>query len=451
MSTFLQVLRLMFWINPLQRVLACLGVISIVASSILTLLYASPFPTFAVSLEGLIHTSMASMLMGGVYWRIASAPRIVRLAPHGRTRLLGSVAGLLLLIALLWTVDYWLLILRWVAPKYHPPLRDHLIGMAGCVAVGSVAAIGLFIASRSPVAALLVLIAVASPGLAITLFDVDLQRQVRPAPLVSALLALIWLPFAIWYLRARRISRPRWLASGGQDVLATATVSVARPKSRREAIERLLLGGTTAVQIGLLWFVVLGLLLGLQWLFFRAGEPPDPEVVVRVMHASLCICPIVATIVSFAAIRRSRAPWLLATSSRVEFFACIDRILMRLNYLMALVHAFWFIALWFAFSWQPGPFLEQLDAKQLNWMLLWVPGFFATNAQLARLWKWPVAAFAAGTLVILWRLSGTGTRGYLLSVLLLIAAIVATFALRVLARRRWRDGDFPRAATSSAS
>jgi hypothetical protein len=270
-------------------------------------------------------------------------------------------------------------------------------------------------------------------------------------PTVTALLALIWIPFSIWYVTARRISPPRWLASGGQDVLATAKVSVTRPKTRREAMERLLLGGTTAVRIGLLWFVVLGLLLGLQWLFFRIGEPPDPDVRARVMYASLCICPIVTTIVSFAAIRRSRTPWLLATSSRTEFFGCIDGILMRLNYVMALVHAFWLIALWFAVSWQPGPFLEQLDAKQLNWMLLWVPGFFATNAQLARLWKWPIAAFAAAALFVLWRLSATGTRGHLLSAMLLIAAIVATYALRVLARRRWRDGDFPRVPAAAAS
>jgi hypothetical protein len=80
-----------------------------------------------------------------------------------------------------------------------------------------------------------------------------------------------------------------------------------------------------------------------------------------------------------------------------------------------------------------------------------VPGLFATNAQLARLPKWPVAILAAGALVVVWRFSETGARAYLLAVMLLIAAIVATFALRVLARRRWRDGDFPRGIAAATS
>jgi hypothetical protein len=447
MSTFLQVLRLVFWINPLQRALTCLGVILVVADSIVTLLYTN---RLSLSLTGLIYALMVSLLTSGVYWRIASAPRIVRLAPHGRTRLLGSVAGLVLLIPLLWVLQNWLYFLLWVDPKYMPSMTGHLVELAGSVLMASVAAVGLFIASRSPFAALVVLVVVASPGIASTLFDVDLQRVLGPLPMVSALLALIWIPFSIWYLKARRISPPRWLASGGQDVLATAMVSWARPKSRREALERQLLGGTTVVWLALQWFVVLGLLLGLQWLLDRVGEPRDPKLVARVMYVSLCICPIVTTIVCFAAIRRSRALWLLATSSRVEFFASIDSILMRLNYLMALVHLSWLVALWFAFSWRHGPLLEQLDATQLNWLLLWVPEFFATNAQLARLPKWSSAIFAAGAMVVLWRLSATGERGNLLAVMLLVAAITATFVLRVLARHRWRDGDFPRKAIGQA-
>ncbi len=446
MKTFLQVLRLAFWANPLQRALTCIGVLAIAVNSsgMLGFVWGDVLAFFML-------TTVVSLLMGGVYWRIASAPRIVRLAPHGRTRLLGSFLVLLLLVALVWAAQQWLYYLRWVNPKYHLLLTLHLVELVGIALVASVAVTGLFVASRSPFAALVVLVVLVSPGLAVTLFEVDLQRRVQSAPRNLALLALIWIPFAIWYLKARRISPPRWLASGGQDVLATATVSAARPRSRQEAFERLLLGGTTIRQLGLLWFLVLGFLLGLQWLFVRVGDPRDPALVARVMYFSLCICPLVTTIVSFAAIRRSRAPWLLATSSRVEFFAGIDRILMRMNAVMVLVHAFWLVAVWLVYSRQPGPLLGQLDAAQLNWLLLWVPGFFATNAQLARLPKWPITLLATGALIFLWRLSAAGTRGYLFATLLLIAAVIATFALRVLARRRWRDGDFPRAATSAAS
>lgn len=450
MSTFWQVLRLAFWINPLQRVLTCLGVVIVVTGLLLALPFPLPGSTLPLPFLGVLFISTASVLVGGVYLRLVSAPRIVRLAPHGRQRLLFSVIGLILLIALLWVSQYWLFFLRWVDPKFHPSFVSQLAGMAGSAVVTSAALVGLFIASRSPFAALLVVVVLFSPGLAAKYFDADL-RLLGGLRGELGTLALIWIPFGVWFLKVRRISAPHWLAGDGQDVLATTLISTTGPKSQREALERLLLGGTTVVRFGLQWLLVLALLLGMQWMLARVGDPSDPALVHRVMIASLCIVPIVTTVVSFAAIRRSRALWLLVTSSRVEFFACIDRILMRLNGVMVLVHALWLAVLWFAFSWPPGPFLEQLHSAQLNWMLLWVPGFFVVSAQLARLPKWPVAIVVLAALYFLWPLSAAGSLGYLATMLLLIVAIIATFALRVLARRRWREGDFPRVVTSAAS
>ncbi len=100
MSTFLQMLRLAFWLNPLQRVLTCIGIALVVVEVLYTLFHGLAFLSSSASTRGL-HVSAASLLMGGVYWRIVSAPRIVRLAPHGRARLLAGVLGVVLVVALL--------------------------------------------------------------------------------------------------------------------------------------------------------------------------------------------------------------------------------------------------------------------------------------------------------------------------------------------------------------
>ncbi len=143
----------------------------------------------------------------------------------------------------------------------------------------SVAVVRLFAASRSLLAALatlLVLVAVLSPSVTDILFRVlpqyggshqwvGIRHEVVPS------IILIWVFFAIWYLRARRIHPPGWLVGGGHDVLATALVSTVAPQSRNEALQRQLLGGTTVIRLGAQWFVILGFLLGLQWLLAKSG------------------------------------------------------------------------------------------------------------------------------------------------------------------------------------
>ncbi len=458
MSTFWQVLRLAFWINPLQRVLTCIGVALMVGGVILALPFGVPGSTLPAPFLGVFFVSTTSVLVGGVYLRLISAPRIVRLAPHGRPRLLFSVMGLILVIALLWTLQYWLFFLRWVDPKFHPSFTSQLVGLADSAAVTSTALVGLFIASRSPFAALVVIFVLFSPGLAAKLFDADLRQLVGLRGSLGTL-ALIWIPFGVWYLNARRISAPGWLARSGQDVLATTLIIANRPESQREALERLLLGGTTVMRFGLQWFLVLALLLGMQWLLASVGDPSDPALVIRVMLASLCIVPIVTTIVSFAAIRRSRAIWLLATSSRGEFFSRIERILIRLNLVMALVCASWLVVLWLAQPKQPDSTLHLLSAGHFQLLALWVAGLFAIYTQLAGLPKWPIATLAATVLVyVLWvvnepadQVGMTDTAQVLAAVVLMIALTIATVALRWLAQRRWSNGDLPRAVTSPAS
>ncbi|MEO8314931.1 MAG: hypothetical protein ABI645_09070 [Pseudomonadota bacterium] len=467
MRTFLQVLRLAFWINPLQRVLTCIGVVFIVTIGVGALSNSPPYLVWHrgylpidLLFSGSIIATIATLLMSGVYWRIASAPRIVRLAPRGRTRLIAGIIGVVLLVALLWAV-YWRFSAQWVHPEFPVSLTTYLAGVADSALLPSVAVVGLFIASRSPLAALAVLILLVSPGVASVLFDVNLLGYMRgrilfssPGPGALMLLALIWIPFTIWYLRARRISPPAWLGGDGQDVLATNMVSWARPRSRRVALERQLLGGITIVRFGLQWFVVLGLLLGLQWLLLRVGEPSEPAVVARVMYASLCICPVVTTVVSFAAIRRSRALWLLTASTRGEFFACVELILRRLHVVMMLVFASWLAVLWFSEYWQPGPGMDRI---WLLWGLSWL-GLFAIYAQFAGWPKWPVAIVAAGATFSVWGFFDAPASNHwsqaaegLTATSLIVTAGVASIALRWHAHRRWRKGDFPRAVTSTAS
>jgi hypothetical protein len=457
MSTFLQVLRLAFWGGLPQRVLTCVGVIAIatgigqwwsigLALSVSTILFSVFF--FA---------SAAVLLIGGVYWRMASAPRIVRLAPHGRAHLLGSVIGLVLLIGFLWYLMFWLSLRSLLPASIYLSPTVHLAEGATCSIVATVAAMGAFIASRSPLAALVVLIVLIAPDVAASLFDVRLSRHNTPASVLLAVAGLIWILFAAWYLRARRISRPGWLSGGGDDVLATALVSAAGPKSRNEALQRQLLGGTTILRFGAQWLVILGLLLGLQWLLATFAQT-ESTASAQVMYASLCICPVVTTMVSFAAIRRSRTLWLLTGSTRGEFFNGVERILVRLNLVMVLVFACGLAALWFAQSWRTGTISDQVALANVHLMSLWIVGLFAIYGQLARWPKWLVAVLAAATLVFVWWLTAWGLRshpGKPLEVLwgtgLIMTVPVAWIALRWQAQRRWREGDFPRAITSAAS
>jgi hypothetical protein len=456
-STFLQVLRLAFWGGFPQRVLTCVGV-SAIATGI-----GRPWPIgLSLSVSTMLFSvffvaSAAVLMIGGVYWRMASAPRIVRLAPHGRANLLVSAIGLVLLMGCLWHLMFWLSLQRWFPAAAYLSPTVHLVDTVGLSIMATLAAMGAFIASRSPLAALVVLLVLIAPGASASLIDVRLSRHNTSVSVLLAMFALIWMLFAAWYLRARRVSRPGWLSGGGDDVLATALVSAAGPKSRSEALQRQLLGGTTILRFGAQWLVILGLLLALQWLFASLAQT-DPTTSAQVMYASLCICPVVTTMVSFAAIRRSRTLWLLTGSTRGEFYNCVERILVRLNLAMVLVFACGLAALWFAQSWRTGPIIDQVALANVHLMSLWIVGLFAIYAQLARWPKWLVAVLAASTLVIVWWLTVLALRSHtvkslevLLGTGLIMTVPVAWIALRWHAQRCWREGDLPRAVTSAAS
>ncbi len=91
-------------------------------------------------------------------------------------------------------------------------------------------------------------------------------------------------------------------------------------------------------------------------------------------------------------------------------------------------------------------------------MSLWSLGTLAIYAQFAGWPKWPVAMIAAGMLILLWWLTSLpettprqGAVTGLAATTLLIAAAVTHIVLRWQAQRRWCEGDFPRAVTSTAS
>jgi hypothetical protein len=448
MNTFFQVLRLAFWMNPLQRVCTGMGVLIMVVGSILALPFGMPGSTLPAPFLGFLLVSAASLLAGGVYWRLVSAPRIVRLAPHGRSRLLVSVFALVLLIAVLWMLQYWLFFLLWVEPRFYPTVSSQFVGMVGFMVSASTLVVGMFIASRSPTAALGLLIWMAVPGILAWLLDIDLLPRKGPAASL-VMLGVIWIPFSIWYLRARRINRPSMLVAGGQDVLATATVSVCPPRSRDEAVRRQLLGGSSVVRLSVQWFAAAGLLLGIQWVLARVGEPSDQQLVTQAMYASLLLCPVVTTLVSSAAIRRSRVLWLVTGSSRAELFAIVERVLFRVTRGLALTFAVWFAVLWITQLPKPPA------GTVLAFATLVLMGQFATYAQLAWLPRWPTAIFAGVGLMLIWRLATVWFApevqrpGAAIVALLMIVGI-ATAALRGLAQRRWRDGDFPRSANVAA-
>ncbi len=64
--------------------------------------------------------------------------------------------------------------------------------------------------------------------------------------------------FAIWFLLARRVRPPGWLLPGGQSVLAAVALAESSNGvfGGSEALERLLMGGSSVSRLLIQWLLV---------------------------------------------------------------------------------------------------------------------------------------------------------------------------------------------------
>jgi hypothetical protein len=341
-----------------------------------------------------------------------------------------------------------------VVVKVPPPtlagIHLYFVMFVSAFATATWWAIASFIASRSPLATLLVVLAAIGSIFALDKIGFDGPGQVWRRPWGIAPPLALWVIFGVWYLRTRRIAPPGWLLPGGQSVLASVAMpaSSARTLSKRTALERMLLGGASVPRILVQWLIAGGLLLFLLMLMAGHGEG-EAVIVAHMAFASLIACPAIVAVQSMAIVQRARALWLPSGYSRSELFAFTERTLLKFALGMALVFSAFLLLLWYTQPWRPS--LTLVEAL----LVVLLPSLqLATHSMTASwswdfYWRWPLVILLCW--FIAWKpltstdaVSWVGPRGWLWFLL----AGIATLSFHVLARRRWLRRDLPRVMVS---
>lgn len=433
MSTFAQLLRIGFWMLPLQRWLTMLGLAIVVAGQLLPLPIRSPGSTLPVTFLGVGLVFLVPLLAGGVFLRMLSTSRALLLRPHARGRLLAGTVGILLLAASAWLLTYWLAF-RPVPLQYRPGADDYALMYVMALSLGTQCAISLFIASRSPHWTLVILLAWQVPGLVLHGLGVVDAALWLGRGVTLAVTAMSWLAFAVWYLRTRRIH-----ASGWGRKSHGAAQDFAMPASRDEAMVRWLLGGTTPSQLGLYCLLAALAVLAIQWIFARGSEPGALR---AMMFGALSATAIVAGSVARAMTQRSRSLWLPAGRTRLQLHAWTERQLLRVLLAISIAVALACVPAWFLASPPAMPVGRLLAAVLLPGMAAaWLglmqqrrPGLFDALAGVAIAAGWfygLVQPLYVGATELRWEI--------------LVAQLGLVLLLREAALVRWRSADWRRA------
>lgn len=321
MRTFWQLLRIGFWMLPLQRALTIIGLLVLLAGQLGLLRFQSPGSSLPITFFGVMLMMIVPLLAGGVFLRMLSSSRQLLLRPHARGRLLASALGILLLVTCVWVFCYWMAFQK-VPPKFRPDAEQLAMMFALTANFGTMCAVALFIASRSPLWTLVILLAWQAPGLLLHAFDVEDASRLLGGPASLILSAAAWLIFGLWYLRAPRIHAAAWRRREETNGMAQALATSAAPMTREQAMGRWVLAESSAIVMGLQCLLACLLLLALQWGLGRdAGIRPLQSMMFGVLSAVALVTGALGSSMA----RRSRSLWLPAGRSRLELHAWIER------------------------------------------------------------------------------------------------------------------------------
>lgn len=319
MSTFLQLLRVAFWMLPLQRWLTVIGAMVLVAGQVFDLPFNMPGSTLPLTFLGVSLMMIVPLLAGGVFLRMLSMSRALLLRPHARRRLLAGVIGILLLVTCVWTLCYWMAFLS-VPAKYQPNASSYLLMFALTLSFGTQCTVGLFIGSRSPLWTLVVLFAWQVPGLLLHLLGVEDAARLLGGPVSVAMSAVVWLGFATWYLRARYVPASAWGRKDEGTPPGTGPVA-ATALTREQAMLRWAMGGSTPLRIGLQCLAAALAMLAIQWIFAHdSGMRP----LHAMMFGTLSLVAAVSGVVSSRMAASARSLWLQARRSRLQLHAWME-------------------------------------------------------------------------------------------------------------------------------
>ncbi len=334
MKTFIQLLRVGFWMLPFQRWLTVLGGALCLVSLIFDLPFLMPGSSLPITFLGVEIMVITPLVAGGTFFRMLSAPRAVLLLPHGKGRLLAGMIGVALLVTLIWILAYWAAFQR-VPAKFRPDFEAYTIMYVLTLSFATQCSIASFVASRGPIWALVVLGVWQLPGLALPLLGmVDVPRLLT-GPLGLGMVVVSWAVFGVWYLRTRRIHSSGWNVRGKGSALGSGPWVAQSPVTREDAMTRWLLGASTPPRIGLQWLLCAGLLIAVQLVLAHEYDSP-PRAVNAMIFGTLSLSAIVIGAISFAIAGRSRGLWLNAGRSRLQLHAWCERLMLRVALAIAL-------------------------------------------------------------------------------------------------------------------
>lgn len=439
MNAVMQALKLCWWTLPVQRALLLTGAV------FLLLLLAGWVPYLRWFWScGVLLIMLPALAFGGPLWRAISAQRAAALAPGSRAKLLAA-AFVVVVLCTLGVVAVEVLYKFLWASSSRGIWRDSWQTAALTFMVASTWAVGSFFAARSALASFAVFLAV-NAGI-IGAFAPRTREAAPTTPLLqepmlqsSIFVALGWVAFGCWYLRRRRIARSAWLSRRGPDARFVTPVEAGGIRAglkREAAMERLLLGGSSVLRLVLQWALVLMLLVGIQLVLVR--DESDAELRTSLGLASLLLTLAAMMMVSDAVTSRLRALWLPAGLAPGALFALAERKLWKLAAGFGAIAAALLVMLWFTRSGQPQPALAYALASLLLAMM--IPAYGALWG--IAVWRWIVAVLLLLALrQSYWKhvvLDAAGNNWWWLA-----TPVIATIALRMLARRRWLGQDMPR-------
>lgn len=437
MSTFLQLLRIAFWMLPLQRALTLIGGGVVVAGQLWRLPSNLPGSTLPVTFLGAALVLVVPLLAGGVFLRMLASSRALLLRPHARGRLLAGALGILVLCVVAWLLCYALAFLP-VPPRFRPGAEQYLMMFALTLAFGTQCAVALFIASRSPAWTLAILVLWQLPGLLLHAAGAQDVARLLGGP-VSLLASLVtWAVFGAWFLRARRIHGSTWRREAPDPVRSDAHAGMA-PLTREQAMVRWVLANQTPLAIGAQCLAACLALLVIQWVFAHAAGTRPLQAMI---FGALSLVTLLTGVLGAGMAARARTLLLAGGRTRLELFGWLERQLLRVCLAVGAAVAVAGAAAWFLVTPRPAPSAGYLAAAVL------VPGACAAWLGLMQQHRrslldvLALLALAGGVFyaVVQPLYAGEAERWAVVG-----AEVALAVLLREVATVRWRGADWRRA------
>ncbi len=431
MKTIWQVLKIAFWMLPAQRIMLFAGVALTIGFWLAGKWY-TPVLLLAIVLP---------LITGGVFLRRLSSPRYAQLWPHGRGRLLAGTFSVMFASTALYLLAYWPAFAN-APPAFKPRLVEGLVMQFVVLFVfWTQCTISMFVASRKPAWALVVVIAWVSPGILMRATGSDSVALAMTGPVGMITALAVWAGFSAWFLTSLRIGTTEWRVR--QESITAGSQRADTTTSPVEAMQRWLLSSGTPLTLGLQWSLAMLILMGVQLAVphLIGGDSP-PAWVTAMMFGTLSLAAAVIGATSWTIAKRSRWLWLPAGKSRLELFRHCERLMLKSLLAVMLPMGALSLALWFSLDARPS-----LPPGYLS-LAMAGPAFAAGWFGLMQVHRRFSLDGLAGLLLVIGWLSGLigplfrGETDPRWGIVLADLALVVL--LREVAHLRWRKADWPR-------